>query len=74
MRTTQHTTISQSLWNLSEFVESEDPVPFQSEAQRRKIYELEKQGKVPKGTAQKWEDETPKHKKLPERKHPKKRK
>jgi hypothetical protein len=47
-------------------------VPFVSEAQRRKMYELEKQGKVPKGTAARWESETPKGKKLPERKKAKK--
>lgn len=42
-------------------------MPFKSEAQRRKMYELEKQGKVPKGTASQWERDTPKGKKLPEK-------
>ncbi len=40
-------------------------MPFKSEAQRRKIYSLEEQGKIKKGTAAAWEAETPK-KKLPE--------
>ncbi len=42
-------------------------MPFKSQAQRRKIYQLEKEGKIPKGTAAKWEEETPAGKKLPER-------
>lgn len=46
-------------------------MPFKSEAQRRKIHELEEQGKLPKGTAEKWEAETPEHAKLPDRVHPK---
>lgn len=46
-------------------------MPFKSEAQRRKIYQLEKEGKIKKGTAAEWEAETFK-KKLPE--HIKKRK
>jgi hypothetical protein len=33
----------------------------------RKFFELESQGKLPKGTAQRWLDETPNVKKLPER-------
>lgn len=41
-------------------------MPFKSEAQRRKMFELERQGKVPKGTAATWQRETPKGK-LPER-------
>lgn len=44
-------------------------MPFQSEAQKRKMIELEKQGKVPKGTVNQWNKET--KGKLPERKHPK---
>jgi hypothetical protein len=42
-------------------------MPFKSEAQRRKMHELEKQGKLKKGTAKAWAAETPKGKKLPER-------
>lgn len=41
-------------------------MPFRSEAQRRKMYSLEEQGKLPKGTAARWEKETG-DKKLPER-------
>jgi hypothetical protein len=41
-------------------------MPFKSEAQKRKIAELEAQGKVPKGTYSQWEKETPSGK-LPER-------
>ena len=40
--------------------------PFKSQAQRRKFYELAKQGKISQKTVKKWEDETPKGKKLPE--------
>lgn len=40
-------------------------MPFKSEAQRKKMYELEKQGKIKKGTCAQWEAETIK-KKLPE--------
>lgn len=32
--------------------------PFKSEAQRRKILQLEKEGKLKKGTAAAWEEET----------------
>lgn len=51
---------------MSYFGSSLRSVPFKSEAQRRKIFELEKQGKVPKGTAAEWQAATPKGK-LPER-------
>ena len=40
--------------------------PFKSQAKRRKFYELAKQGKISQKTVKKWEDETPKGKKLPE--------
>lgn len=44
-------------------------MPFKSQAQRAKFYELEKEGKLPKGTTAYWEEETKKAgiKKLPER-------
>jgi hypothetical protein len=48
-------------------------MPYQSEAQRRAFYYLESQGKLPKGTAGKWQAETPKNKPLPERKKKKKK-
>lgn len=35
-------------------------MPFKSQAQRAKMIELEKQGKVKPGTVAKWEKETPK--------------
>lgn len=41
-------------------------MPFKSEAQRRKMYSLEAQGKLPKGTAERWQKHTG-DKKLPER-------
>jgi hypothetical protein len=41
-------------------------VPYKSDAQRRWMYWAEKHGKVPKGTAARWQAETPK-KDLPER-------
>jgi hypothetical protein len=47
-------------------------MPFKSEAQRRKLYALEAEGKLKKGTCEKWEAETPKGIKLPERLTPKK--
>lgn len=47
-------------------------MPFQSKAQMAKMAELEKQGKVKKGTVKQWASETPDIKKLPERKSPKK--
>lgn len=42
-------------------------MPFKSEAQRRKFYELAKQGKMSKKTVAEWEEATPKDSKLPER-------
>ena len=41
-------------------------MPFRSQAQRRKFYELVKQGKMSQATLNEWEAATPK-KKLPER-------
>jgi len=41
-------------------------MPFKSQAQRRKIAQLEREGKVKKGTTAAWEKETPAGK-LPER-------
>jgi hypothetical protein len=46
-------------------------MPFKSEAQRRKFYELQEQGKMSKATVDEWEKATPKDKKLPERIGPK---
>lgn len=46
-------------------------MPFKSEAQRKKMYSLEAEGKLPKGTAERWEKHTG-DKKLPERLHDKK--
>lgn len=46
-------------------------MPFKSEAQRRKFYELQRQGKMPASTVRAWEMETPKGKKLPDRVKPK---
>jgi hypothetical protein len=45
-------------------------MPFKSEAQRRKIAELEQEGKVPRGTFHEWSKATGK-KILPERIGPK---
>lgn len=42
-------------------------MPFKSKAQERKFRELEKQGKLPEGTADRWAKETPSLKKLPDR-------
>jgi hypothetical protein len=41
--------------------------PFKSEAQRRKIRELEDAGKVPSGTYDRWASETQEGEELPER-------
>jgi hypothetical protein len=41
-------------------------MPFKSQAQRRLFYAKEARGELPKGTAAKWEEHTPKDKKLPE--------
>jgi len=41
--------------------------PFKSEAQRKKIRELEDAGKVPEGTYDRWDSETSKEDSLPER-------
>jgi hypothetical protein len=41
---------------------------FQSQAQRRKFYAMEDSGEISKDTLDEWEGETPKGKKLPEKK------
>lgn len=41
-------------------------MPFKSKAQRRFFYSAESRGDLPKGTAEKWEEHTPKGKKLPD--------
>lgn len=41
-------------------------MPYKSLAQRRMMHVLEAEGKVPPGTAARWEAHTPKDKKLPE--------
>lgn len=46
--------------------------PFKSEAQRRKIAQLEKEGKVKPGTTKEWASKT--HGQLPERVTPKPKK
>lgn len=48
-------------------------MPFRSEAQRRKFYELVKTGKMKQETLDQWEKDTPKDTKLPERLRPKKK-
>jgi hypothetical protein len=42
-------------------------MPFKSEAQRRKFYAMAADGEISQATVDRWEDETPKGKKLPER-------
>lgn len=49
-------------------------MPFKSEAQRKKMYELAKRGEIKQSVVDEWEKATPKGKKLPERVKPKKRK
>ena len=49
---------------------TEKSVGFKSEAQKAKILELEKSGKVKPGTFSQWQKETPRGK-LPERLTPK---
>lgn len=46
-------------------------MPFKSQAQRKKFYEMAEQGKIPNAVVQKWESETPDWKKLPKRLHKK---
>lgn len=41
-------------------------MPFKSQSQRRKFYAMESRGEISPGTVKKWEDHTPKNKKLPE--------
>jgi hypothetical protein len=40
-------------------------MPFKSRKQMKKFFVLEKEGKLSKGTAKQWADETPDIKKLP---------
>lgn len=40
-------------------------MPFASRKQRAWMYAAEKRGEVPAGTAERWQAETPKGKKLP---------
>lgn len=40
-------------------------MPFKSEAQRKKFIQLEREGKLAKGTTSRWESETPSDKPLP---------
>lgn len=40
-------------------------MPFKSQKQERKFFVLEKEGKLPEGTALKWAHETPDIKALP---------
>lgn len=40
-------------------------MPYKSKKQMRKFFVLEKQGKLPKGTAEAWAKETPSIKSLP---------
>lgn len=42
-------------------------MPFKSKAQRRKFYAMADRGEISDDTVERWEDETPKGKKLPER-------
>ena len=43
-------------------------MPFKSEAQRRKFAQLEKEGKIKKGTFEEWNKDTPKE--IPEKVKP----
>lgn len=47
----------------------EKEAPFKSQAQRRKFHAMAARGEISKKTVKKWEDHTPKGKKLPERIH-----
>lgn len=47
----------------------EKEAPFKSKAQRRKFYAMASRGEISKAKVKKWEAETPKGKKLPERIH-----
>lgn len=49
--------------------EIEKEAPFKSKAQRRKFYAMASRGEISKKEVRKWERETPKGKKLPERIH-----
>ena len=42
--------------------------PFHSKAQMKKFFVMEKEGKIPKGTAEHWAHETPNISKLPQHK------
>jgi hypothetical protein len=54
---------------IAKMAELEKEAPFKSEAQRRKFYAMENRGEISKTDLRKWESETPKGKKLPERIH-----
>jgi len=41
-------------------------MPFKSQSQRRLFHALEARGEMPAATVKRWEEETPKKKKLPE--------
>lgn len=41
-------------------------MPFKSEAQRRYFHAAQARGEIPKSTVKRWEEHTPKGKKLPE--------
>jgi hypothetical protein len=42
-------------------------MPFKSKSQQKYMFWAESQGKLPKGTAEKWAEHTPNIKKLPEK-------
>lgn len=44
-----------------------ETMPFKSKSQMKKYFVMEKQGKLPKGTAEQWAKETPNIKKLPKK-------
>lgn len=46
-------------------------MPYRSKSQRRAFFAMEAAGELPKGIAERWQDETPKGKRLPERVKPK---
>jgi hypothetical protein len=55
--------MSQSV--MEKILKKENEMPFKSKAQQRKMFSLEEQGKLKKGTAEEWAKETPDIKKLP---------
>ena len=54
---------------MEKIAEMEKTAPFKSQAQRRKFYAMASRGEISKSTVKKWEEHTPKDKKLPERLH-----